>query len=68
MKPFSQLAEDIEQKRREAAERQSAAMDKEREQKQARRDADKEKIQRQRERDDEREGIVQDVLQRLKNR
>jgi hypothetical protein len=67
MKSFSQLVEDIAQKRQEISDRRSAQMDKEREEKIARREADKEKIQRQRERDDEREDIVQDVIKRLRN-
>ena len=68
MKSFNQLVEDIAQKRQEIENRRAAQIDKEREEKMARREADKEKIQRQRERDDEREGIIQDVMQRLKNR
>ena len=67
MKSFSQLVEDIAQKRQEIADRRAAQIDKEREEKMARREADKEKIHRQRERDDEREGIVQDVIKRLRN-
>lgn len=67
MKSFSQLVEDIAQKRQEISDRRSAQMDKEREEKIARREADKEKIQRQREKDDEREDIVQDVIKRLRN-
>ena len=68
MKSFIQLVEDIAQKRQEIEDRRAAQIDKKREEKMARREADKEKIQRQRERDDEREGIIQDVIQRLKNR
>ena len=68
MKSFIQLVEDIAQKRQEIEDRRAAQIDKERQEKMARREADKEKIQRQRERDDEREGIIQDVMQRLKNR
>ena len=68
MKSFNQLVEDIAQKRQEIEDRRAAQIDKEREEKMARREADKEKIQRQRERDDEREGIIQDVIKRLKNR
>ena len=62
MKSFIQLVEDIAQKRQEIEDRRAAQIDKEREEKMARREADKEKIQRQRERDDEREGIIQDVI------
>ena len=68
MKSFIQLVEDIAQRRQEISDRRAAQIDKEREEKMARRQADKEKIQRQSERDDEREGIIQDVMQRLKNR
>jgi len=67
MKSFNQLVEDIAQKRQEIDDRRSAQIDKEREEKMARREADKEKIQRQRERDDEREGIIQDVIKRLRS-
>ena len=67
MKSFNQLVEDIAQKRQEIENRRAAQIDKERQEKMARREADKEKIQRQRERDDEREGIIQDVMQRLRN-
>lgn len=68
MKSFNQLVEDITQRRQEIEDRRAAQIDKEKQEKMARREADKEKIQRQRERDDEREGIIQDVMQRLKNR
>ena len=67
MKSFIQLVEDIAQKRQEIEDRRAAQIDKEREEKMARREADKEKIQRQRERDDEREDIIQSVIKRLRN-
>jgi len=67
MKSFNQLVEDIAQKRQEIEDRRAAQIDKERQEKMARREADKEKIQRQRERDDEREDIIQSVIKRLRN-